>query len=73
MADGGATDEVPPWYMAHWDGATLRVYTPTDTIREWSWNWDGEDWVCVTDDGYSEVDPVEWVTVLDAHGKQRGH
>lgn len=63
MADGGTTDEAPPWYMAHWDGETLRVYAPTDNVREWAWIWDGEDWVCVNDLGYSEVDPVEWVPV----------
>jgi hypothetical protein len=61
LCDGGTTDEVPPWYMAYWDGKTLRVYTPTDSQREWSWEWDGEDWVYCGDQGYSEVDPIQWI------------
>lgn len=50
-----------PWVLSHWDGATLRLYTPAEKIREWPFTWDNDDWVCVSDDAYSEVCPVEWI------------
>lgn len=52
-----------PFAMSHWDGKTLRLYTPTEPTREWSFEWDGEYWACVNDENYSEVEPVEWLPI----------
>lgn len=57
------------WVLSHWNGATLRLYTPTEKIREWSFVWVDEDWVSVSDEAYSEVCPVEWSPVERATPK----
>lgn len=61
------TYDIPQWEIVYLYRIGVKVlmtiYTPSKKIREWPMEYDGEDWQCASDDGYTEVEPIDWIGI----------